>query len=117
MNKEGAKRSDFEIYRISDNPHSLKIVLEKSLGILGVVKKVRELYVIDCQGLSTRVHIDRVEELGDYIEFEVIIPDESQVPTGNEVIAILKEKFHIKDDDLISGAYMDKIIENNQNKF
>ena len=41
--------------------------LKKALGIKGVVKKNRTLYMVG----QTRVHVDQVEGLGDFMELEV----------------------------------------------
>lgn len=42
-------------------------MLSQGLGVQGVVKKERRLYMVD----QTRVHVDRVEGLGDFMELEV----------------------------------------------
>lgn len=46
---------------------SLQAVLSEALGVQGVVKKERRLYMVG----QTRVHLDRVEGLGDFLELEV----------------------------------------------
>lgn len=48
---------------------SLKKVLECSLGIVGVVKKKRTLFMVE----RTRIHVDDVEKLGHFMELEVIV--------------------------------------------
>lgn len=42
-------------------------VLAQALGVLGVVRKQRLLYLVG----QTRVHLDTVEGLGDFVELEV----------------------------------------------
>lgn len=42
-------------------------ILSESMGILGVVKKIRHLFIVG----QTRVHIDQVDGLGNFIELEV----------------------------------------------
>lgn len=63
---EGPKLS---VYSKCNIPHGndLLNVLTLSLGIKGVVKKTRHLYIHE----HTRIHIDDVEELGKFIEIEV----------------------------------------------
>lgn len=39
------------------------------MGVKGVVKKTRMLYMVD----QTRVHVDSVEGLGDFMELEVSV--------------------------------------------
>ena len=41
--------------------------LSKALGIKGIVKKTRTLYMVG----QTRVHVDQVEGLGNFMELEV----------------------------------------------
>lgn len=66
---EGPKLSDYSKAAVSD-PESLKTVLSMSLGIKGcpVIKK-RLLFMYK----QTRIHIDEVEGLGNFMELEVLI--------------------------------------------
>lgn len=63
---EGPKLS---IYSKCNVPHGADLlnVLSMSLGIRGLVKKTRHLYIHE----HTRIHIDDVEGLGKFIELEV----------------------------------------------
>ena len=53
-------------------PQLVKGLCSAVLGIKGVARKQRALYLVG----STRVHLDQVEGLGDFIELEVPAPDE-----------------------------------------
>ncbi|MCI0614580.1 class IV adenylate cyclase, partial [bacterium] len=64
--QEGPKRSDYHIFETPD-PENLKHVLSLAYGIRGVVKKTRYLYIVG----QTRVHLDDVEGLGQFMELEV----------------------------------------------
>lgn len=44
----------------------MKLLLSHSLGVKGTVKKTRTLYMVG----QTRVHVDKVEGLGDFMELE-----------------------------------------------
>ena len=66
--QEGPKRSDYHISHTPD-PASLKRVLELAYGIRGVVRKTRYLYLVG----QTRVHMDDVEGLGQFMELEVVM--------------------------------------------
>ena len=66
----GPRESDYHILR-SDEPGELLSVLKSSLGILGRVEKQRSLWIYR----NTRVHLDRVEGLGDFLELETVLAD------------------------------------------
>ena len=59
---------------------------------------------------QTRVHCDRVKDLGDFVELEVCLRDEQTVEEGQAIANDLMGKLSIKDKDLIAGAYMDLIL-------
>ena len=61
-----AKLSDYHIAPVGD-VEGTKRVLSLALGAVGCVRKVRTLYMVG----QTRVHLDKVEGLGDFVEFEV----------------------------------------------
>lgn len=50
-----------------ENVDGLCSVLDRALGTTIVVKKVRNLFLVG----QTRVHVDSVEGLGDFLELEV----------------------------------------------
>lgn len=62
----GPKLSDFEICDLPPESN-LKSVLSRALKVKGILKKSRTLIMIG----QTRVHVDRVEGLGDFMELEV----------------------------------------------
>jgi predicted adenylyl cyclase CyaB len=67
----GPKRSDYLVYK-TGAPKILKQVLESCLGIRGVIKKNRLLYLLG----TTRIHLDEVENLGSFLEIEVVLKTE-----------------------------------------
>ncbi|CAL7948294.1 unnamed protein product [Xylocopa violacea] len=84
---------------------SIAKILTASNGCIGTVKKTRKLYMID----QTRVHVDNVEGLGDFLELEVVLTDEQDTETGEKIAQDLMTKLEIKDQDLIACAYIDLI--------
>ena len=64
---EGPKISDFA-KSTTNEPDILRNVLSLSLGVRGRVKKTRLLFIHK----QTRIHIDRVEGLGNFMELEVL---------------------------------------------
>ncbi len=97
-----ARESRYLIARTPD-PQILNEILTAALGRIGVVKKTRILYLIG----QTRVHIDGVQELGDFLELEVVLrPRQSELEGKNIVTALLAE-FGIAQNELIAEAYVD----------
>ncbi len=64
----GPRESDYDILRL-EAARELSSVLEHSLGILGIVEKQRALWLYR----NTRVHLDRVKGLGDFLELETVL--------------------------------------------
>ncbi|KAM6385893.1 adenylate cyclase CyaB-like isoform 1-T1 [Alca torda] len=81
-------------------------VLGQALGVLGVVRKERLLYLVG----QTRVHLDHVEGLGDFLELEVVLTEEQTLEDGERVARQLMKELGIEEQDLISGAYMDLLL-------
>jgi len=91
----------------SREPDSLERVLSAALGVCGIVDKERTLYMVG----NTRVHLDRVEGLGDYVELEVVLQPGQSTEEGMEVARTLMETLRIEDEDLVEGAYLDLLWE------
>lgn len=103
-NDTGPKMSEYFISRTNE-PNTLLDVLEKSYGIRGVVKKIRNLFLIG----NTRIHIDQVENLGSFLEFEVVLSKDMNIKAGEKEAKRLMEQFGIKKGSLINCAYIDLI--------
>jgi predicted adenylyl cyclase CyaB len=102
--QEGPKRSDYHI-SLTPDPENLKRVLELAYGIRGVVKKTRFLYMVG----QTRVHLDDVEGLGQFIELEVVMREGQSDADGQTIAEGLMAALGIEKSDLLEGAYMDLI--------
>ncbi len=61
----GPKKSEVILYQTQPGT-SLKEILTKALGILAIIDKQREIYLID----NVKFHIDTVRELGTFIDTE-----------------------------------------------
>jgi adenylate cyclase class IV len=55
----------------------------------------------------TRVHLDEVEGLGDFIELEVVLPADGSVEEGTRIARELMRKLKVDDASLLAGAYID----------
>jgi len=98
----GAKQSDYEITPVAD-PESLKAVLSHALGITHVVEKPRVLLRVG----QTRVHLDSVDGLGDFLELEVMLRPGRTTADGLAIAADLMQRLGVREADLCPGAYAD----------
>ena len=98
----GPKRSDYHIALTSD-PGNLKHALELAYGIRGVVRKTRYLYLIG----QTRVHLDEVEGLGQFMELEVVLRDGQTDSEGQAIAEGLLTNLGVERGDLLESAYID----------
>ena len=64
---------------------------------------------------QTRVHCDKVEGLGDFLELEVTLSKDESEAKGVEIANDLMDKLGVGKNDLISGAYMDMILAKKRN--
>jgi predicted adenylyl cyclase CyaB len=100
--QDGPKRSNYHIFETSD-PTGLKTTLSLALGVRGVVRKTRYLYLVG----QTRVHLDEVEGLGEFMELEVVLhPGQSDLE-GQAIARDLMTRLGVREEDLLEGAYMD----------
>jgi predicted adenylyl cyclase CyaB len=100
----GPKRSDYYVIEISD-PAAMKAALTTALGIRGVVRKKRYLYLAG----QTRIHLDEVEGLGAFMELEVVMRPGQSDAEGQVIASDLMQELGVADSDLVEGAYMDLI--------
>ena len=98
----GPKRSDYHISLTAD-PENLKRVLELAYGIRGIVKKKRYLFLVG----QTRVHLDSVEGLGQFMELEVVMQEGQSDAEGQAIAESLMTELGVEQSDLLEGAYMD----------
>jgi len=98
----GPKRSNYYIYETRD-PEGLKTALSLALGVRGVVRKTRYLYLAG----QTRIHLDNVEDLGPFMELEVVLRDGQSEAEGQSIAEDLMTRLGLRKEDLLEGAYMD----------
>ena len=83
----------------------LKAALEVALGIVGVVRKKRYLFLAG----QTRIHFDEVEGLGKFIELEAVLKDGQSAAEGEEIVQALMNALGIEPEDLLVDAYIDML--------
>lgn len=92
--------SNYGIYEVQDL-QLLKDLLTKAYGVKVVVTKERDVYIYK----NARIHIDNVEKLGEFIEFEVI--HESDTNQTTQLLDFLKSVFKPEIDKVFHQSYAD----------
>ena len=87
----------------TNEPENVKKIMASKLGIRGVVKKRRTLY----KAGNTRIHFDLVEGLGEFVELEYVMSEDSSEDEALKAISELMEKLEINESELIDCAYID----------
>jgi predicted adenylyl cyclase CyaB len=104
--QEGPKQSDVLLFK-SQPRSALKEILTRSMGILVVVDKKREIYFIE----NVKFHLDQVQGLGNFAEIEAIDEDGS---LGKEKLLkqceFYLQLFGIDQNDLIPVSYSDMLL-------
>lgn len=100
----GPKLSKFNATEL-DQPEIMEKILQHTNGVLGVVAKKRYLFMYD----RTRIHLDKVKGLGNFMEFEVCLLPEQTIEEGQAVADKLMAEFSIKKEDLMTGSYFDEL--------
>lgn len=101
-----AKASDYVRVAVPD-PAALRETLARACGLLGRVRKQRLLLIARQGAFSTRIHLDRVEGLGDFMELEVMLAEGQGDDEGRAVADALMQQLGLQHAERIAGAYMD----------
>ena len=87
----------------TDRPKDLHQILRLGYSIIGVVHKTRILLLHG----QTRIHLDDVENLGKFIELEVVMTQNQSEEEATGIAEKLMRELGISPDDLIDRAYID----------
>jgi predicted adenylyl cyclase CyaB len=96
------KASDYVRVPVADAA-ALCEALARGCGVIGDVRKRRLLLLVG----QTRVHLDRVEGLGDFIELEVVLHDGQADDDGRAIAERLMQRLGLADAPRLAGAYLD----------
>lgn len=100
--RSGDRWSNYRRVDVSAVP-DLKEALTSALGVACVVRKRRHLFLLP----DARIHLDEVETLGAFLEFEVTNEDRA---VAEQVMAGLRRGFGLEKEEGIAGSYSDMII-------
>lgn len=84
-------------------PDALRDTLSLAYGQSGRVRKHRTLFTIG----RTRIHLDRVEGLGDFLELEVVLAEGEATERGTQEAYATMEKLGVHRSQLVETAYVD----------
>jgi homotetrameric cytidine deaminase len=101
-----ARESEYRRVPVGD-PAALRAALDAALGTLVVVEKRRRLLLWE----GVRIHLDRVEGLGDFLELEAVAAPESGLDAERERVSRLRAALEIADDALVAQSYSDLLLE------
>jgi predicted adenylyl cyclase CyaB len=101
-NEQGPKESTYTRVACEDARMLLE-ALSRVLSVRGIVSKRREVFLIG----RTRVHLDRVEGLGCFVELEVVLAPGEAVDEGYREASNLLRSLEVSERDLVAEAYND----------
>jgi predicted adenylyl cyclase CyaB len=99
---ESPSPSTYSISETSD-PDALRAVLAQAYGVVGRVRKHRTLLIVG----RTRIHLDRVEGMGDFLELEVTLSDGDSVEAATTEAEHLLATLGVHKSELVPTAYVD----------
>jgi len=105
-NESGPKES-FYVRTPTATPDSLRETLTLAYGAVGRVRKHRTVFLAG----RTRIHLDVVEDLGHFLELEVVLHDDEPVESGIHTAERLMQQLGLTPSQLIDRAYVDLLAE------
>lgn len=98
------KSSHYDLIPLSQpQADALHQLLSRMLGVRAVVNKARQLFIAG----ETRIHLDTVENLGQFLELEVVMQPGQPQAQGEKRARQLMQALNIRPEDLIAGSYVD----------
>ena len=108
-NQEVSRYSQYQLCKITD-PSTFKMLLTTALGVKTIVKKQRELWMFN----NTRIHLDTVADLGQFVELETVFQGQTETEAINEHQHV-KTTLHLDIANPVAVSYSDLIMEKNRN--
>ena len=100
---QAGPKTSFYVLSPTASPDTLREALTLAHGQIGRVRKLRTLLLAG----RTRIHLDRVEGLGDFMELEVVLAHDDAMQDGVAEAHALMARLGIAADQLIDVAYLD----------
>ncbi len=100
---ESGPKESFYLRAPVPDPAAMRALLEQAHGLAGRVRKRRLLFLAG----RTRIHLDEVEGLGEFLELEVVLAQDEPAEDGVVEARELMAKLGVAPQQLIQGAYVD----------
>lgn len=104
---EAGPKESFYLRSTTLQPDVLRESLELACGVAGRVRKRRTLLLAG----RTRIHLDAVDGLGDFLELEVVLGDGDPVASGVAEAQALMHALGVDASQLVATAYVDLLAE------
>lgn len=104
-NQNESRYSQYQLSEVSD-PSTLKILLTAALGVETIVKKQREIWMFK----NTRIHLDTVADLGQFVELETVFQGQTEAEAVDEHQHV-KNILHLGTADPVAVSYSDLVMQ------
>jgi predicted adenylyl cyclase CyaB len=84
----------------------MRELLSAAWGVRGVVKKRREVFLFR----QVRIHLDHVEQLGDFLELEAVVATGGNWDEAERLVEDLMERLDIPSSHLLQSSYGEMIL-------
>ena len=105
-NHDASRYSQYQLCEITD-PSTFKNLLTAALGIKTIVKKRRELWMFN----NTRIHLDTVVDLGEFVELETVFQGQTETEAIDEHQHV-KTTLHLDIAYSVAVSYSDLVMQN-----
>jgi len=104
-NHAAARSSRYSVDPVTDVDKTVSS-LSQTQGVLCIVRKHRDLFLWQ----NVRIHLDTVEDLGSFIEFEGVVSAEADAQQSRQRVDQLVIDFEIRPSDQIAVSYSDLLM-------
>lgn len=106
--EDGPRRADYELFEAPRGGRARELLLAM-FGIDVEVVKTRRLYLLG----TTRIHLDSVEGLGDFLEIEAVYPagEAAAERAAHEIVARLMGEFGVTAETVVPRSYRELLLE------
>jgi predicted adenylyl cyclase CyaB len=102
---ESGPKESFYVRTPVPDPDAMRTLLQRAYGQTGRVRKRRVLYLVG----RTRIHLDAVAGLGEFLELEVVLRDGESAAEGVVEARTIMAALGIEPQQLLEGAYVDHL--------